>query len=1692
MTSQAISYNNISHVASPPFDCLKMRPSGSNQLAWFDWDNDIDWRENAIYGMWQTAVWAAPDGPRVSASMVGFDESLVPIKRFDLIMENLVLENVDLTTGSIDIKLRGNDLSWTLKNARYHSRIDFDVNAPLTMHVHGGTSEVVGILGHMHSETFLKIDPGSSLILLGCGTPRTIDPNLRMNFYRPDNRADIDGGTLVLDQSWVVFETGTNALHLRNGGELIMKGSDTQLDAGRFFIEDSTITMQNNTRISGDQLTLRDARIDMSSGALISGLILQPTGGTNIVTIKDQLGGVSGSSLVMSGSGTVMHINGSGQPFTENGNFKNDGLLELGHGTLIIGNDARFWLRRAAVVSSRPEGRLVVEPGGELLVDTYYTLDMGAGLHLENGGAITIEGTLQAQGVVTNIGPNARIDLEGGTLQLATNADVFTVHGKELYFGTDSTLRMRIDPSGALTQRIDSFARLGLNGRPALVLDLVNDTPLPVGTKILLADYEQFDGGHFKGYEDRKIFQLGANTYRIKYTDPYYSEANKTVITLTAGANDPPSAGEHRIYALFANTTNRLPALAAASDPDGDTLSIIEASTAVGTVSIDGGEVVYAPPSGYTGTNMINYCVTDGFFTNCGVITVTVNVLPDATPVNCYDSTMTAQAISLNNSFHSNTPPFNCIELRPAGPNTLFWFEGDREIDWRDIFGDYRMWQTAKWLGPAGSRTSATLVGYDANINPIYSYGLTMENLVLENVDLDTGGFDVGLRGKALSLTLANAKLDSLISFDPAAPLAINVSGGTSEVFGFSGPIDSVTTMDIEADGRLVLLGCGHLRALDPNQEMNFYREGSAADINGGTLILDQSAVNFRSGTNEFRVRNGGLLEMAGPDSKLDADRFSFEQARLLMGNNTTLAGDRLRMSEARLTLESGARLTGFALQPIAGTNELAINSHLGGVENSYLDMMGTDTVFRVHGSESPYAEKGNFINTGPFSLNQGTLIIGAEALYWMLPDGVATTRPAGQIKIERHGVWLVDSGYTVDMGAGLQLDNNGEISVKGTLVAQGTVNVPGSGGWLDLNGGTLELATNTGVLTVHGDSLSFGGSSKLRMRLDPSGTHAQRLDTTADLDLRGLPDLELNLVNDTPLPVGTKIVLCDYNQLEGGYFKGYEDRRIFQFGTNTYRIKYSDPYYSATNDTVITLTAGANDPPTAANGLTFALFMNSTNSLPALSYASDPDGDALSLVSAVTLHGSVGIAGSNLVYAPPPGYTGTNTIDYCITDGFFTNCASLTVTVEAYATNAPRNCFSSGMTVHAPALNNHNHPSMPPYNCLELYPSGPNDTFWFDSDSPIDWRNIYGTYRMWQTVKWQAPDGPRIDATLSWYDGDLATTGRFDVAMEHLVMENVDLDTRNVALKLEGFDLSWELRNARYRVRDWPLTFDASAPLAIRVSGNGSEIAGLIGEVASLTTLLVEPAATLLFTDCGVPGSTNAGERLYFSGADSRVNVNGGTLALDRSVLNVNTGTNAVHIRNAGTLRLTGSNTLLEAHNLVVDASTLSWGFNSRIVVSGSMELKTSATLDIALQIPDPALSNGTKLVLVDYGSLTGSFGNLPDGSIFTLGRNAYRIEYADAVYRPADPTVMTLTVVPWPQIRGIDLNPTGLVFNVEAGPATAAYSLITSTNLFTPLAQWSILDSATLNGLGQDVLILTNWMESVARQRFYSIIMP
>ncbi|QUJ77526.1 tandem-95 repeat protein [Sulfitobacter albidus] len=122
----------------------------------------------------------------------------------------------------------------------------------------------------------------------------------------------------------------------------------------------------------------------------------------------------------------------------------------------------------------------------------------------------------------------------------------------------------------------------------------------------------------------------GPTTISYTITDGNGGEDTATVDVTVNPVNDPPVA-EDDVAETDEGTPVIIPVLANDSDPEGDPLEVIAASSPDGEVVInDDGTLTFTPDDDFTGEATINYTITDGNGgTDPAIVTVTVNDVND-------------------------------------------------------------------------------------------------------------------------------------------------------------------------------------------------------------------------------------------------------------------------------------------------------------------------------------------------------------------------------------------------------------------------------------------------------------------------------------------------------------------------------------------------------------------------------------------------------------------------------------------------------------------------------------------------------------------------------------------------------------------------------------------------------------------------------------------------------------------------------------------------------------------------------------------------------------------------------------------------------------------------------------------------------------------------------------------------------
>jgi hypothetical protein len=509
---------------------------------------------------WENTTWAGTAaGVKEPVGFLTFG----PDDDYDLTMRAVTLRDVDMQMGSIEFPANagrvrldfqaasdGDPISLTLDNAS----VAFDRDPlwravhPLTIAATGGTNVITDLKGNQAPKTTINVASGSTLEFFGSGQIGSgIPDSQRLNFEAPDNSADVDGGTLDINLSHLIFPTGaTEEMVVRNGGQLQITGGESTLETGGLRVDGSTLQMgAGGTKLEvTDGLELNDATVDLNGGATAETSVTRASGTTNIA-LNDNPTTLSTGGLVVSGAGSQLTLSGEGVVETPTvAFFSADNTTALNitdEAELIVnpGGVTSAW-RSGSLNLADADARLVVQDGARVQ----------SSIPIQNGGGIVVRGDFEPDGTMSGDG-FMRIE-NGGEFGLFSGdvGATYTV-SPDLFMEAASTLQLLIDPSQQLAQLLTVESLFTLDATLGVFLDmvLVNDQLLTDGITFPIVDYEdgndlggRFMGADFSPYNEGDIVLLGLNRYRLSYRDTVYDPNNTSLITLTVDNTVPVPA----------------------------------------------------------------------------------------------------------------------------------------------------------------------------------------------------------------------------------------------------------------------------------------------------------------------------------------------------------------------------------------------------------------------------------------------------------------------------------------------------------------------------------------------------------------------------------------------------------------------------------------------------------------------------------------------------------------------------------------------------------------------------------------------------------------------------------------------------------------------------------------------------------------------------------------------------------------------------------------------------------------------------------------------------------------------------------------------------------------------------------------------------------------------------------------------
>ena len=553
-------YGSIFPNTSPHYDAINFATGNGAML---DVDQDVSFTGGTLANVFTSTTFTSTGG-RVAASMLGTDDLLTPVNGRTFIVQNFALDNVDFSTstgnatGDVGLRIQGPgglNTSLSLANSTLSCSITPLLYAPsaFTFSV-SGTSQIAGWAGHMSSSTTLTVASGGSLRIKNCGDLTASVPQHKLYFDQYTNTATLNGSSLIIDNSAVVF------------------GANPYGDASK----ESTMTFSNNAtlQITGlnpyasletDNLVFQNSTLDVATNnsrlKLRNNLELDNSSATIASYAQADTAGVIAKGNATVSLGVNSNFNTStldirdGATMTVVGNSYDIGVMTVnsqvlfpssGNGTLVVGNHGILSLASNATMDVTSHGVISTTNLAEInMQEARMTLHQGA--TFTNDGVLTVQvlSAVSIDGNVTIGGPihgPQTVDMSGTLTFTDSSTPGHNVLNttNQLALNSTSTLRMTLDVTGLTSDQIlieNNSRQFTIDNSATLSLSLVNDSPLVIGTKFLLINYPDWQaaiGTHFSGLVDGTTFALGLNTYQINYNDGDYIPAQgSTFITLT-------------------------------------------------------------------------------------------------------------------------------------------------------------------------------------------------------------------------------------------------------------------------------------------------------------------------------------------------------------------------------------------------------------------------------------------------------------------------------------------------------------------------------------------------------------------------------------------------------------------------------------------------------------------------------------------------------------------------------------------------------------------------------------------------------------------------------------------------------------------------------------------------------------------------------------------------------------------------------------------------------------------------------------------------------------------------------------------------------------------------------------------------------------------------------------------------------
>ena len=197
-------------------------------------------------------------------------------KTFSITLETLSISDLTLESSAVKFRFFGSNNRLILNDATLKLDYipEFSSQAPLSIEFAGGESTIDRWNQRVKSQdtnigapTTITVASGAVGRFLNAGNPTNIDDPANALRLSGPSTIDVDGGTLIFEESFFRQENGTT--NIRNGGQLDIKTSGTSVYLDNVNVTDgSTITVAAPNSFQARKLNLTDSTLEASSGTL--------------------------------------------------------------------------------------------------------------------------------------------------------------------------------------------------------------------------------------------------------------------------------------------------------------------------------------------------------------------------------------------------------------------------------------------------------------------------------------------------------------------------------------------------------------------------------------------------------------------------------------------------------------------------------------------------------------------------------------------------------------------------------------------------------------------------------------------------------------------------------------------------------------------------------------------------------------------------------------------------------------------------------------------------------------------------------------------------------------------------------------------------------------------------------------------------------------------------------------------------------------------------------------------------------------------------------------------------------------------------------------------------------------------------------------------------------------------------------